>query len=148
MFGGNFLVFTAKWLGLLVVIMIIAAGALVCRSTSGTPTPRPTLQPTSTPVPLPTPALAVEDCDGSGYCGRLEAGVRVTAAAWLDDDRMYLAGWDGSIRLLNVETGDVATALEGLAYPRGLTYPQGLTVLGGRLYVTDVGNACQLMQEL
>ncbi len=172
--GGNFPVLAAKWLAWLIVIMIIAVGVLACRSASGTPTPRPTLQPTSTlvplptstPVPLPTPALAVDDCDGDGDCGRLEAGVRVTAAAWLDDcdddgycgrleagvqvmaaawlddDRMYLAGWDGSIRLLNVETGDVVTALEGL------TYPRGLTVLDGRLYVTDMGNVCQLIQEL
>ena len=64
------------------------------------------------------------------------------ASAWLDDERMYLTDMEGRIRLLNVETGDVATVLEGLAYP------QGVTVLDGRLYVSDMGNCRQVATEL
>ena len=40
---------------------------------------------------------------------------------------MYLAVWEGRIRLLNTETGAVQTVVEGLSIP------QGLTVLDGRL---------------
>ena len=66
----------------------------------------------------------------------------LTASAWLDEERMYLTDMEGRIWLLNVETGEAATALEGLAYP------QGVTVLDGRLYVSDMGNVCQLLYEL
>ena len=44
-----------------------------------------------------------DPCHEHGYCGRLEPGGRLTAAAWLDDDRMYLADYEGSLRLLNVK---------------------------------------------
>ena len=83
-----------------------------------------------------------EPCVEDGYCRHFRLGGRLLAATWLDDDRMYLSDWEGRIRLLNVETGDVTTALEGL------TLPRGLTVLDGRLYVSDMGNTCQLTQEM
>ncbi len=66
----------------------------------------------------------------------------LTAAAWLDESRMYLAQYDGRIQLLDVDTGEVAEVLDGLSIP------QGLTVLDGRLYVTDLGNLCRLVEEL
>ena len=53
---------------------------------------------------------------------------------------MYLADFKGRIRLLNVETGEVKTVLEGL------TIPQGLTALNGRLYLSDMGNVCELIE--
>lgn len=55
---------------------------------------------------------------------------------------MYVADYAGAIRLVNVETGDVGIVREGLAIPRGLT------VLHGRLYVTDMGNACAEMEAV
>ena len=66
----------------------------------------------------------------------------LTAAAWLDESRMYLAQYDGRIQLLDVDTGEVEEVLDGLSIP------QGLTVLDGRLYVTDLGNLCRLVEEL
>ncbi len=69
-------------------------------------------------------------------------GGQLLAAALLDDDRIYLSDWDGRIRLLNIKTGTVTTVLEGL------TLPRGLTVLDGRLYVSEMGNVCQLHEEL
>ena len=68
----------------------------------------------------------------------LRPGGQLTAATWLDADRMYLADYAGNLRLLNVETGEIKTVLEGLSIP------QGLTVLAGRLYVSEMGNACAL----
>ena len=68
-------------------------------------------------------------------------GGQLTAAAWLDADRMYLADYGGRIRLLNVATGEIRTVWEGL------TIPQGLTVLEGRLYGTDMGNVCDLLES-
>lgn len=55
---------------------------------------------------------------------------------------MYLADWEGRIRLLNTETGAVQTVVEGLSIP------QGLTALDGRLYVSDMGNVCQLIRAM
>ena len=52
---------------------------------------------------------------------------------------MYLADLAGNLRLLNVETGEITTALAGLSIP------QGLTVLAGRLYVSEMGNVCELL---
>ena len=94
---------------------------------------------------LPPPASALADApllpDGcrerGGYCGMLTPGGQLTAAAWLDDQRMYLADLEGRIRLLNVETGELWTVRTGLSMP------QGLTVLHGRLYVSDMGNVCE-----
>ena len=83
-----------------------------------------------------------EACPQHGYCGQLEPGERLTAAAWLDDDRMYLADHAGNIRLLNITTGGIKTVLTGL------TAPQGLTALDGRLYVSDTGNLCDLIAQL
>ena len=86
--------------------------------------------------------LSLEDClERGGYCGRLEPGGQLTAAAWFDDDRMYLADLEGRIRILNVETGETRTVLTGLSNP------QGLTILNDRLYVTDMGDVCDRMQE-
>ena len=55
---------------------------------------------------------------------------------------MYLADWEGRIRLLNTETGAAQTVVEGLSIP------QGLTALDGRLYVSDMGNVCALIREI
>ena len=85
---------------------------------------------------------ALVPCVEDGYCGVLEVGGTLLTAAWLDDERMYLTDMQGRIRLLNVETGEVATVLEGLSAPKGLT------VLDGRLYVSDMGNFCELTMEL
>lgn len=86
-------------------------------------------------------AIRLEGCgERGGYCGVLEPGGQLTAAAWLDDDRMYLADVAGRIRLLDVETGKLRTVLTNLSVP------QGLTVLNERLYVTDMGNVCDVMQ--
>ena len=52
---------------------------------------------------------------------------------------MYLADYSGRIRLLNVKTREIRTAVAGLAIPRGLT------VLKGHLYVSDMGNVCELL---
>ena len=81
-------------------------------------------------------------CGADGYCAlfKLEAGL--TAAAWLDDARMYLAGYGGSIHLLNVDSGEVTTVLRD-----GLSIPQGLIVLDGRLYATDMGNVCDILPK-
>ena len=84
----------------------------------------------------------LKPCIEDGYCGVFEVGGQLLTAAWLDDERMYLSDMEGSIRLLNVKTGEVRTVLEGL------THPQGMTVLDGRLYVSDLGNYRQLTMEL
>ena len=76
-----------------------------------------------------------------GCCESFNLGGQLTAAAWLDADRMYLADYGGRIRLLNVATGEIKTVWEGL------TIPQGLTVLEGRLYGTDMGNVCDLLES-
>ena len=76
-----------------------------------------------------------------GYCGQISTGVLPTAAAWLDDSRMYVAYYGGFIELLDVESGERRWLLGGLIIPRGLT------VLDGRLYVTDMGNVCHEMLE-
>ena len=76
-------------------------------------------------------------CDSEGYCGLLDLGGRITAASWLDDDRAYIADWEGRIRLLNVVSGEIDTVAEGLALP------QGLEVLDNRLYVSHMGNVCE-----
>ncbi len=121
--------------------------------TPAVPTPTPAVPtpaaPDPTPYPHPNtgsdiaaPAPVPELCPEHGYCDRLELGGKLTAAAWLDDDRMYLADFEGNIRLLDVTTGAVTTVLEGLSIPRGLT------VLDGRLYVSEMGNVCQLVRQL
>lgn len=76
-----------------------------------------------------------------GYCGLIDVGGRLTAATWLSDNHMYIADWDGRIRLLNTGTGEVRTVMQGLSIP------QGLTVLDGRLFVSDTGGVCDLMYE-
>lgn len=98
----------------------------------------------ATLAPMATPAATAipEPCDADGYCGVLSVGGALTAAAWLDESRMYLAQYDGRIQLLNVDTGEVRDVLDGLSIP------QGLTALDGRLYVTDLGNLCELLAEM
>lgn len=86
--------------------------------------------------------LLLEGCrERGGYCGMLTPGGQLTAAAWLDEHRMYLADLEGSIRLLDVRTGELWTVLTGLSMP------QGLAVLHDRLYVSDLGNVCRGMWE-
>lgn len=79
-------------------------------------------------------------CGADGYCGLFRLDTGLTAAAWLDDARIYLADYAGSIHLLNVDSGEIRT----LPLAR-LRIPQGLTVLGGRLYATDMGNVCDVL---
>ena len=133
-----------------------------------TPTLYPTPLPSSTPMPTPAPATPTpypaptltpgasdnrlrpsesrfvtapnqEGCPEHGYCDLLEIGGQLTAAAWLDDERMYLVDYEGRVLLLNVKTGEIRTALTGLSIP------QGLTVLNDHLYVSDMGNVCKLL---
>ena len=54
---------------------------------------------------------------------------------------MYIADYEGSIRLLNIRTGETRKALGGLSIPRGLT------ILDGRLYVSEMGDVCNRMYE-
>ena len=144
--------------------VVIALCGLLLTACAGEPRPLPetrapalTLPPPATLLPTPAPGAATQsvilspqlefaitaperaDCPEHGYCDRLEVGGQLTAAAWLDDDRMYLADYSGRIRLLNVKTREIRTAVAGL------TIPQGLTVLKGHLYVSDMGNVCELL---
>ena len=93
-----------------------------------TATPTPTSTPTATPTPEPRYEL-------------LEPGGRLTAGAWFDDDHMYIADYEGSIRLLNIRTGEARKTLDGLSIPRGLT------ILDGRLYMSEMGDVCNRMYE-
>ena len=89
--------------------------------------------PTATPVPptaTPSPQYKLLTPHG-----------RLTAATWFDDDHMYIANFEGSIRLLNIRTGETRIAL------RGLSIPRGLTILDGRLYISDMGDVCNRMYE-
>ena len=132
---------------LTVVSSVVAPPAATISDVSiSTPSPQTSVPtsntdaPTDTALtPAATPAPA-GPCEEYGDCGLLEPGGQLTAATWLDDDRMYLADWEGRVQLLNVETGEVETVLEGLSVP------QGLTVLDGRLYVSDMGNVCGLFE--
>lgn len=121
-----------------VAFAVIAAA---CGSESGTRQPEPT-PPNQAFAPNVERTEILEPCVEDGYCGVFAVGGSLTASAWLDAERMYLTDMEGRIWLLNVETGEAATVLEGLAYP------QGVTVLDGRLYVSDMGNVCQLLYEL
>ena len=141
----------ARWLALL-ALAALAIGAQGCGGASPPepaptpatvapePTPTATAAPEPSPEPTPEPG-ALQRLDEGGYRGLITVrGANLTAAAWLDRDRMYVATYGGAILLVDVETGAVRTVLEGL------TIPQGLTVLHGRLYVTDMGNACAEME--
>ena len=89
--------------------------------------------PTATPIPpTSTPEPQYE---------LIRPGGRITAAAWFDDDHMYIADYDGAVRLLNIRTGDARKVLDGLSIPRGLT------ILDGRLYVSEMGSVCERMYE-
>ena len=81
------------------------------------------------------------DCDSDGYCGLLDVGGRLTAGTWLDENRMYLADWEGNLRLIDVENNERNVVVSGLSVP------QGLTVFDGRLYVSEMGNVCELIAE-
>ena len=143
-FGGGFLLLAAA----------VAVGFMPACGNPPAPTfPAYTLVPgpTATAAPAPqlmdiatsaAPVAATDPCHESGYCGVFKVGGGLLAAAWLDDTRMYLADREGRIRLLDVETGGVDVVAEGLSWPRGLT------VLEGRLYVSELGNTCELIQEL
>lgn len=120
-----------------VVFAVIAAA---CGSESGTRQPEPT-PPNQAFAPNVERTEILEPCVEDGYCGVFAVSGRLTASAWLDAERMYLTDMEGRIWLLNVETGEAATVLEGLAYP------QGVTVLDGRLYVSDLGNCRQEGRE-
>ena len=134
MLGGGLVI--GFW-GLLFVgalVLLVAA----CSGDAGgtiafTPPPRANVLVAAPPVGL---------CAEGDYCDLFDVGGRLTAAAWLDDSRMYLADFEGRIRLLNLETREVTTLLTGLSVP------QGLTVLDGRLYVSDMGNVCRLIEEV
>ena len=121
--------------------VVFAVIAIACGSDSGSGQPEPTT-PNQAFAPNDSTPESLEPCVEDGYCGVFTVGGQLLTAAWLDDERMYLSDMEGSIRLLNVETGEVKTVLEGL------TRPQGLTVLDDRLYVSDLGNMCQLHREL
>ena len=110
---------------------LLAAFALACAA-----------EPTATPPPAlpanPIPVATLQPI-GNSLPTLLRPGGPLTAATWLDADRMYLADADGNIRLLNVATEEIKTILEGLSVP------QGLTILDGRLYLSDLGNVCALL---
>ena len=131
-----------RWLLSFMLLAVMAAACGTGRSAAPAEPTAPNRAfapiPTSSPIHMDVLTPCVED----GYCGVLEVGGTLLAAAWLDDERMYLTDIQGRIRLLNVETGEVAIVLEGLSAP------QGLTVLDGRLYVSDLGNYCELTMEL
>ena len=78
-----------------------------------------------------------DSCDSDGYCALLHLGGRVTAATWLDDDRVYIANRDGTLSLLNVVTGEIGIVATGLSLP------QGLEVLNNRLFVSHMGDVCE-----
>ena len=118
---------------------------------SPSPTPLPLAAPEfqgmpaadATPVPPPeSPRLGWRECQESGYCGLLNLGGRITAAAWLDAHRMYVADYEGRIRLLDIESQETLTVLEGLSIRAGLT------VLDNRLYISDMGNVCAYIREI
>ena len=121
-------------------VMVFAVIAAACGSESGTRQPEPT-PPNQAFAPNVERTEILEPCVEDGYCGVFAVSGRLTASAWLDEERMYLTDIEGRIWLLNVETGEAATVLEGLAYP------QGVTVLDGRLYVSDLGNCHQEGRE-
>ena len=92
-----------------------------------TATPVP---PTTTPVATPAPQYKLLTPHGT-----------LTAATWFDYDHMYIADFEGNIRLLNIRTGETRKVLGGLSIPRGLT------VLDGRLYISEMGDVCNRMYE-
>ena len=96
--------------------------------------------PTATLVP-PTATPAPPTATPMPQYELLQPGGRLTAAAWFDDDHMYIADYEGSIRLLNIRTGEVRKAIGGLSIPRGLT------ILDRRLYVSEMGDICDRMYE-
>ena len=130
-----------RWLLPFMLLVVMAAACGTGRSAApAEPTP-PNRAFAPIPTLYPPHADVLVPCIEDGYCGVLEVGGRLLASAWLDDERMYLTDVEGNIRLLNVETGKVATVLEGLVFP------QGVTVLDGRLYVSDLGNCRQVAME-
>ena len=102
-----------------------------------TATPVP---PTATPVP-PTATPVPPTATPSPQYELLKPHGMLTAATWFDDDHMYIADYDGGVRLLNIRTGETRIAL------RGLSIPRGLTILDGRLYISDMGDVCNRMYE-
>ena len=108
-------------------------------ATPAPPTATP-IPPTVTPVP-PTATPIPPTATPTPQYELLQPGGKLTAAAWFDDDHMYIADYEGSIRLLNIRTGETRNALGGLSIPRGLT------ILDERLYVSEMGDVCDRMYE-
>ena len=118
---------------LMTVVVALSVVALFAAACANEPSAPPTLEPATRPAiadsstppnlsaDIAAPVTELEFCPEHGYCARLDLGGRLTAAAWLDEDRMYLADFEGRIRLLDVKTGVVTMALDGLSIPRGLT---------------------------
>ena len=104
------------------------------------PPATPVAHPTVAPMPPPATPLPPTPTPEPSY-ELLEPGGRLTAAAWFDDDHMYIADYEGDIRLLNIRTGETRKALADLSIPRGLT------ILDERLYVSEMGNACRRLYE-
>ena len=125
----------------LAAVFVAACGGQPDTENHTLPVSANALTPALTPTSSPLFGYRV-DCQADGYCGLLNPGGQITAAAWLDANRMYLADLEGRIRLLNTETGTVHTVMDGLSIP------QGLTALDGRLYVSDMGNVCHLIRSM
>ena len=124
-----------------VALLLTACG--IAPVPTATPLPTPTASPLHTAPPAPATLPHPWPCrEFGGYCGVFAVGGNLLAAAWLDDRRMYLADQEGRIRLLDVATGAIDTMIDGLSWPRGLT------ALDGRLYVSELGNTCELLREL
>ena len=85
----------------------------VARAVPPTATPIP---PTATPVP-PTATPGAPATTPAPQYKLLTPYGPLTAATWFDDGHMYIADYDGSIRLLNIRTGEVRKVLDGLSIP-------------------------------
>ena len=100
--------------------------------------------PTATPAPptaTPAPPTATPAATPAPQYKLLTPHGTLTAATWFDDDHMYIADFEGNIRLLNIRTGETRKVLGGLSIPRGLT------ILDGRLYISEMGDVCNRMYE-
>lgn len=134
---------TGRGLAAVVAVALLLTACDVAPIPTATPLPTPTASPLRTATPAPAALPQPWPCrEFGGYCGLFAVGGNLLAAAWLDDRRMYLSDQEGRIRLLDVSTGDINTMIDGLSWPRGLT------ALDGRLYVSELGNTCELLREL
>ena len=123
------------------------ATPLLPTATPMPPTATPVAPPTATPLPptaTPMPPTATPmppTATPEPQYKLLTPHGPLTAATWFDDDHMYIADFEGNVRLLNIRTGETRKVLGGLSIPRGLT------ILDGRLYVSEMGNVCNRMYE-